>query len=218
MTEPRSSRWQSVARAQAGDDYARVYADRFRALAEQGEDVHGEASFAAGILAAPARILDAGCGTGRVAVRLHDLGYVVVGCDVDPAMIEVARQAAPTLDWRVADLSGFDLDASFDLVLLAGNVLPLLEPGTLDAAAFALAGHVAPGGSLAAGFGLDAAHLPGGCPPLGLDEVDAAMAAAGLQMAERWATWDRRPFDGGGYAVSVYRRAEGQQGPALGRR
>ncbi|WP_211225828.1 class I SAM-dependent methyltransferase [Nocardioides alkalitolerans] len=200
-----STVWQRIARAQAGDDYATVYADRFRAIAAGGGDVHGEAALVAELLAPPASVLDAGCGTGRVGARLHELGYDVVGCDVDAAMVAVARDEVPDVEWHVADLAGLALGRRFDLVLLAGNVLPLLEPGTLTAAARSLADHVAPGGALVTGFGLDAAHLPGDCPVLALADVDAAFAAVGLEPTAHWAGWDRAPYDDGGYVVASYR-------------
>jgi SAM-dependent methyltransferase len=199
------TRWQELARRAAGTDYARTYAQRFRQMAARGEDIHGEATFVTGLLAPPARVLDAGCGTGRIAVRLDELGYDVVGVDVDPTMLEVARAESPGLDWRVADLASFDLGETFDLVLLAGNIIPLLEPGTLAAVCSRLAAHVAPGGRLVCGFGLDAAHLPDGCPVTPLTEVDAAMAAAGLEPVERFSSWDRAVFaESGGYVVTVH--------------
>jgi SAM-dependent methyltransferase len=202
-----SSRWQRIAVQTAGEGYAAAYAERFRRLAESGADVHGEAAFAASLVAPPARVLDAGCGTGRVAVRLHELGYDVVGVDVDASMVAEARAAAPHLDWRVADLAALDLAAAFDLVVVAGNTVPLLDEGTLGAACARLAAHTAPGGTVVAGFGLDADHLPGDCPVTPLPEVDAAMAAAGLAAGDRWSTWTREPFaEREGYVVATYRR------------
>lgn len=205
-----STLWQRVARAGAGDDYATVYAERFRDLAEGGEDVDGEARFVAALLPPPARVLDAGCGTGRIAVRLSALGYDVVGCDVDEAMVAVARQSASDLGWHVADLATLDLGATFDVVLLAGNVVPFLEPGTLATTGERLAAHLAPGGVLVAGFGLDDEHLPDGTPVTRLVDVDVAWAAAGLVAHERWSTWDRQAYldgeDSGGYVVGTWGR------------
>ena len=200
-----TSRWERIARETVGEEYAAGYAARFRALAEHGEDVHGEAAFVARLVPAPARVLDAGCGTGRVAVRLDELGYDVVGVDVDASMLGLARAQAPRLDWRIGDLATLDLDERFDVVLVAGNTIPLLEDGTLGSACARLAAHVVPGGVVVCGFGLDAAHLPGDCPATPLSEVDAAMAAAGLSSVARFGTWAGDAFaPEDGYVVTVH--------------
>ncbi|HEU5037947.1 MAG TPA: class I SAM-dependent methyltransferase [Nocardioides sp.] len=202
-----TTRWERIALQTVGQGYAASYADRFRRLAASGADVHGEATFVTSLADPPARVLDAGCGTGRVAVRLHELGYAVVGVDVDASMVAQARAEAPGLDWRVADLATLDLAGTFDVVVVAGNTIPLLEEGTLAAACERLAAHTAPGAVLVTGFGLDDAHLPGDCPVTPLADVDGAMARAGLDPGERWSTWTRDPFEeGGGYVVASYRR------------
>src|SRR3954468_7416289 len=202
------TRWQQIARDTAGADYAQRYAERFRAMAAQGDDVHGEASFVAGLVEPPGRVLDAGCGTGRVAIRLAELGYAVVGVDLDVSMLREARHLAPGLDWRVGDLAGLDTGQLFDVVLVAGNTIPLLEPDTLGAAAAHLAAQLDHGGLLVCGFGLDADHLPKGCPVTPLAYVEAAFAAAGLEPVDRFSTWDRAPYaEQAGYVVTVDRSA-----------
>ena len=201
------TRWQQIARETVGPDYAQKYADRFRAMAARGADVHGEATFVTELAEPPARVLDAGCGTGRVAIRLAELGYDVLGVDIDAAMLAMAREEAPDLDWRVGDLALLDTGQLFDVVLVAGNTIPLLEPGTLDSAARHLAAQLEAGGVLVCGFGLDEAHLPGDCPVTPLAEVDAAFAAAGLEPMDRFSTWDRAPYDEtAGYVVTVHAR------------
>lgn len=210
------SLWERIATQTNGDAYATAYAERFRAMAAAGQDVHGEAGLVTGLAGPPpARVLDAGCGTGRIATHLAGLGYDVVGVDVDDSMLRVAQEEAPSLDWRVVDLATMDLGRIFDLVLVAGNVIPLLEPATLDAVAGRLAAHTADDGLVVCGFGLDEDHLPGDCPVTSLADVDAAFARAGLEPVERWSTWDRGPWDGGagGYVVTLHRRAPGG-GPA----
>jgi SAM-dependent methyltransferase len=200
------TRWQQIARDTVGADYAEQYAARFRAMAARGEDVHGEATFLAEMVDRPARVLDAGCGTGRVAIRLAELGYSVIGVDVDASMLLQAREEAPELDWRVGDLADLDTGQVFDVVLVAGNTLPLLEPGTLDSTAQHLAAQLDVSGLLVCGFGLDDAHLPRGCPATPLADVEAAFAAAGLEPLARFSTWDRAPFDEkSGYVVTVDR-------------
>ena len=49
-------------------------------------------------------------------------------------------------------------------MVAAGNVIPLLAPGTLADTVQRLAAVLAPGGLLVAGFGLSPAQLPAGCP------------------------------------------------------
>lgn len=178
-----------------GDDYQA----RFDALAESGADVHGEATFVRRF--SPSSVLDAGCGTGRVAVELARHGISVVGVDVDPAMLATARRVAPSLSWVEGDLATVGLPAaSFDVAVLAGNVLLFVTPGSERAVLANVASAVRPGGRVVCGFSLH----PGG---YGLTALDADATAAGLSLAERWATWALDPYrEGGDYAVSVFAR------------
>jgi SAM-dependent methyltransferase len=188
---------------------AESYARRFDDLADSGVHVHGEADLCASLVRPPARVLDAGCGHGRVAVELAGRGYDVTGVDVDADMIAVARRTAPALAWHQGDLAMLDgsVGAAFDLVVAAGNVMPLLAAGTESAAVAAMTAVLVPGGQLVTGFGLGAAHLPLEEAPFGLPEYDRWCAAAGLRLVDRWATWARAPYTGGGYAVSVHTTA-----------
>ena len=196
------------------------YAERLARLAAAGHDLHGEARFVEGALdrhgfgprhrERRARVLDAGCGTGRVAVRLAELGYDVAGTDLDPTMLAEARRAAPDVPWLQADLATLELGLPpFDLAVMAGNVVPLAGAPAVPPMLVRLAAHLRPGGLLVAGFGLDAPNLPDGVVPVPLADYDAAARAAGLELTERYATWDADPYTGGGYAVSVHRRGGG---------
>jgi SAM-dependent methyltransferase len=198
------TRWDDVAGRPSGE----TYAARFDQLEAQGADIHGEASLCAALVPAPARVLDAGCGTGRVAIRLRELGYDCVGVDVDPSMLDVARARAPRLPWIEQDLAALELpgEEPFDLIVAAGNVVPLLAPGSEPAAVAAFARHLRPGGLLVAGFGLDAAHLPLPEATVTLADYDRWCTAAGLATVQRLATWDGAAYDGGGYAVTISRR------------
>lgn len=203
--DERETRW-----SQIGGVSGEEYAARFAELARTGADMHGEANFCAAMLPPGARVLDAGCGTGRVAIRLDELGFSCVGVDVDESMLAVARQAAPQVPWHRADLAILtpaDLAgaAGFDLVVMAGNVVPLLAEGTVARSVAALAALLRPGGLLVAGFGLDPAHLPPRCPVTPIEEYDEAARSAGLSLQARYSTWDGAPFDPAeGYAVSVH--------------
>jgi 2-polyprenyl-3-methyl-5-hydroxy-6-metoxy-1,4-benzoquinol methylase len=172
------------------------YQQQFDALAAQGEDVHGEATFVMDL--GPRTVLDAGCGTGRVAIELARRGVEVVGVDGDESMIGIARQRAPDLEWVHAELTTFDLGRRFGVVVMAGNVPLFTPPGTEPALVAGCARHVASGGALVAGFQLDRAYT--------LADYDSDAESAGLTLAERYATWDRERFvAGGNYAVSVHR-------------
>lgn len=173
-----------------------AYQARFDALAAQGVDVHGEAEFVLSF--GPRTVLDAGCGSGRVAIELARRGVEVVGVDVNRSMLTEARRRAPELDWIEADLATLELSRSFDLVVLAGNVPLFCPPRSRPALVRACAAHVAPGAVLVAGFQINSGYT--------LGEWDGACEEAGLQLMQRWSTWERGPFDRqAGYAVSVHR-------------
>jgi len=163
-------------------------------------DMHGEAALVDSY--APGSVLDAGCGTGRVAVELSRRGYPVVGVDVDPGMLEVARAKAPDLEWVQGDLTdpGLDFGRTFDVVVMAGNVLIFVPTGSEARVLANAARWLAPSGRLVAGYSL----RPGGFGP---DEHDDRAARCGLVLEDRWSTWDRRPSGpGDDYVVCVHRR------------
>lgn len=178
------------------------YQARFDALAASGKDMHGEATFVRAY--SPATVLDAGCGTGRVAIELARHGIEVVGVDVDPSMLATARERGPDVEWAQGDLRTFDLERRFDVVVMAGNV-PLFTPaGTQAELVAGVARHVAPHGLVVAGFSTDWNDRP-----YDTNTFDEHAAAAGLDLVERFSTWDRQPWKPtSNYAVSVMRRAE----------
>jgi SAM-dependent methyltransferase len=175
----RQNRWTSTDTPR-GD----AYDQRFAQLAARGVDIHGEANFVSSF--APRAVLDAGCGTGRVAIELARRGVDVVGVDIDPAMLAAARRKAPELTWVEADLATLALGRRFDVVVAAGNVLVFVAPGTETAVVHRLAAHLDQGGRLVAGFSLAA--------DLTLAEYDSMAAAAGLVLEARYSTWQGAPF------------------------
>jgi SAM-dependent methyltransferase len=176
------------------------YDERWARLAAAGTEVHGEADLVVALVGPPpATVLDAGCGTGRVAIELTRRGYVTVGIDVDPALLGRARDKAPDLGWHLGDLASLPADTApgpFAAAVLAGNVMIFVAPGTEAAVLGNVAARLAPGGLVVAGFQLSGR--------LTLAEYDAAASGAGLVPVERFATWERAPFPGGGdYVVTV---------------
>lgn len=183
------------------EGHAQWYIERFRTMAADGADLAGEARLIDAMVAAHSRILDAGCGPGRVGAELYARGHTVVGVDVDEALIAAAREDYPGPTWLTADLSTLELpgQAPFDAVVAAGNVLPFVAPGTEPRVLARIAAQVRADGVVVIGFGLDRGYS--------LADFDGHCAAAGLRLEHRFATWDlRRWTPEAGFAVTVLRR------------
>ena len=73
------------------------------------------------------RILDTGCGTGHYCGRFAADGHEVVGIDLDPQMIEVARRHYPAPTFHCMNMLEIGrLTPPFDLIFCVGNVAPHL--------------------------------------------------------------------------------------------
>ncbi len=177
---------------ETGGTRGTAYDAQFAALAAAGVEVHGEADFVSR-LGPPCRVLDAGCGTGRLAIELARRGFDVVGVDSDASMLAVARRNAPDLTWRLQDLTALDEPSSYDVVVAAGNVMVYLAEGTGPAAVAAMAQALRPGGLLVSGWRTERAP-DDGRPKLAPATYDRWAAAAGLTAVDRFATWDGEPL------------------------
>ena len=84
-----STRWQRTD-APRGDDYDA----RWKRLAAAGQRIHGEADLVEALLreSGGTRVLDGGCGTGRVAIELAARGYTSSGVDLDAGMLDRGAQ------------------------------------------------------------------------------------------------------------------------------
>ena len=150
------NRW--IELTERNPEHSNWYIDRFRTMAANGDDLDGEARFIDAMAPRTSRILDAGCGPGRVGGYLARAGHHVVGVDIDPILIAAANHEHPGPTWLVADLAELDLSAigisdKFDVIICAGNVLTFLDPDTRRPVLNRLAAHVKPDGRVVTGFG-----------------------------------------------------------------
>jgi SAM-dependent methyltransferase len=187
------------------------YDERWAELAAAGEEIHGEAALVMRLLETAtaemavrsSAVLDAGCGTGRVAIELARRGCAPVGVDVDAALLARAREKAPELAWIEADLATLPPEVApgpFAAIVLAGNVMVFVARGTEAMVLANLAARAAPGGIVVAGFQL----LPG---RITVAEYDELAQRAGLVPVARWSTWDQAAYDDDAeYVVAVDRK------------
>jgi SAM-dependent methyltransferase len=69
-------------------------------------------------------VLELGCGTGRMTIPLAENGVDIVGLDVVPGMVDLARQKSEgmPIEWIVADVRAFQLGRKFRLIFESGSV------------------------------------------------------------------------------------------------
>lgn len=102
--------------------------------------------------AEPRRILDMGCGTGRLAIALAERGHAVTAVDPAGAMLAAARSkpGGGLVTWVEADARALELGEHFDLAIMTGHVFQVFtDDADVDAVLAGLRRHLASGGRLA---------------------------------------------------------------------
>lgn len=196
-----SDRWAAWRREIPLDEYH----SRWERMEASGTAAHGEADLIAALVSAvrpdgTGAVLDAGCGMGRVGIELARRGVDVEGVDLDDDLLAFARRDARDMRWVHADLATVELGRRYDVVAMPGNVMVFCRAEDRAPIVANLARQLWPGGLLVAGFMLERR-----ADAITLAEYDAAADAAGLTLVDRFATWERDPYDGGDYAVSIHR-------------
>ncbi|GAA1343296.1 class I SAM-dependent methyltransferase [Arthrobacter roseus] len=181
--------WEAKKRDNPG--HSAWYIERFEQMRADGADLHGEARLIDAMASRNARILDAGCGPGRIGGELALRGHQVVGVDVDPELIQAAQETHPDVEWHVGDLSELDLHdgggrSAFDLIVCAGNVMTFLAPGTSDDVLRNFAAHLSAEGRAVVAFGAGRGYS--------FDTFLSDVDAAGLTCDTRFSTWELRPW------------------------
>jgi SAM-dependent methyltransferase len=135
-----------------------------------------------------------------VAIELARRGIAVVGVDIDPDLLGKALAYAPHLEWHLGDISTIDMGRQFDAIVMAGNVMIFLAPGTERLVLENMARHLAPAGRLVTGFHLSMGYLE-------LTDYDRMAEQAGLALVRRYSSWQRDLwYSMSTYAVSVHER------------
>lgn len=167
------------------EGHSKEYADQMRQMAADGEDLEGEARLIDAIVPPSSRVLDAGCGQGRIAGALHRRGHDVIGVDIDPVLLAAARADNPGPTYVHANLATLDLEETMDAIVCAGNVIAFVAPGTEVATLGSLRHRLRPEGICVVGFQVE--RYP-------LADFDRDLVAAGFDLEQRFATWDLRPW------------------------
>ncbi len=105
---------------------------------------------------AQVRVLELGCGTGRVLLPLVEQSAFIQGVDVSEAMLSICREKLQRANVsperacvELADITDFDLGARFDLIIAPFRVLQnLATDAEVDGLFRCIHRHLAPGGTV----------------------------------------------------------------------
>jgi SAM-dependent methyltransferase len=152
-------------------------------------------------------VADLGCGPGHVARYLHDQGIEMLGIDLSPAMIRLARDRNAGVDFRVGDMRALDLPDEALAGIVAFYSLIHIAPEEHARTLRELRRVLRPGGMLLLGFhvGTEVLHVEElwerkvrldfrFFPPA---EISAGLAEAGFRVLE---SVEREPYEGAEHA------------------
>lgn len=144
-------------RAQTQHGYDTVAADYARLLPALNAETSLDIAMIDGFADRCARarlgpVADAGCGTGRVSAHLAARGLDVIGIDLSPGMIDIARRTYPELPFEVGALEELPLPNASLGGLLAWYSIIHTAPDRLPAIVADAARALRPGAWLLAAF------------------------------------------------------------------
>jgi SAM-dependent methyltransferase len=148
-------------------------------------------------------ICDMGCGPGHVARYLHQHGTQVLGVDLSPRMVELARQMTPGVEFRLGNMLALDVDdAAWGGIAAFYSIVHIPRDSVIDALR-ELRRALKPGGLLLLAFhlGQEIRHLDEWWgKQVSVDflfferaEMESYLQAAGFAIEE---SIERAPYEG----------------------
>lgn len=132
------------------ETYARVLPDLGF---ESAEDLAMIQRFVKHVGASPDRkVIDAGCGTGRLAAHLRTAGLNVTGVDLSPTMVRVAGRLHPEIEFTAGELTALPADDGSADGVVAWYSIIHLDPEAIDAVAREFARVLRPAGAVLVAF------------------------------------------------------------------
>ncbi|CAB0697285.1 class I SAM-dependent methyltransferase [Corynebacterium diphtheriae] len=178
------------------------YAKRWENLEAEGNDINGEARLIDALVQRGSKILDAGCGQGRVGGYLSARGHIVTGIDIDDYLISEAEKKFPGATWHVGDLGGESIpDQGFDIAVCAGNVITFIEPNKQEAALAHIFEALRPNGRCIIGFGAGRGYV--------FPQFFEDARNVGFVIENNFESWDLNPMtDRSQFLVAFLRKPE----------
>ncbi|HIW45522.1 MAG TPA: class I SAM-dependent methyltransferase [Candidatus Yaniella excrementigallinarum] len=179
--------------AMQNPEHSQRYAQRWERIEAAGNDIHGEARAIDAMAQRKSTILDAGSGNGRLAGYLARAGHKAMGIDLDPYLVNVANTKYPEATFEVADLADFALYdthgalRTFDIVVSAGNVQAFLAAWERIPTLQNIAAHMHGSSRFVTGFQLGRGYSA--------KQFTTDAEAAGLEVFQRFGTWQFDPFE-----------------------
>ncbi len=188
------------------------YASKMRMLTEEGIDFEVDVRFLDMLISRSATVLDIGCGIGNAVNGLRARGHQAFGIDPTMAVLRTAEDLYEPSWFRqlgageitFGRLAGLALPATYDAILLAGNVPAFLTESDFARCMAQLENHLNHNGVLVIGT---TAAMRGGPT-----DQDLAVRGTGLILTHRYADWHLGSFDQESpWSVSIFGRSSIRQ-------
>jgi len=144
-------------------------------------------------------ILELGCGTGRILLRLAKDGHAVTGLDNDPLMLQYLRDSVPIQFSQLvqvieADMRSFQMEEQFPLVFVPCNTYSTFSAQDRLKILRCSLTHLTPGGSFA--FSIPNPALLAGQEPFGEPELEDTfphpISGQPVEVVSSWIMADKR--------------------------